>query len=245
MGRIARLCIATIVVVTVTGAHAQAQTHSQAAIELPVVIHAAKGVEFDPVALLADAQRYFAGAGLRFHLQETRSLPDDLAELRRIRDRRGLKRYLAPHAINVFVHSAIHDRTPSRSTRRAATRAGIALSGRLGGAHIPAAGRQPGTYIILRASTRGLTLAHELGHFLGVAHHRESDNVMSYGPRRTRFNDRQLRVFRATARRLLRTRALRPQSLPGRTNSRARSSAELPASEMFWTKRASGSVDSR
>lgn len=222
-----------------------ANAQAPQALELPVVFHAAPGTVFDSTSMLADAQRHFADAGLHFRSLGVRALPERFSELRSIRDRHRLKRHLVSHAINIFVHRAIHDRTPSGATRRAADAAGIALSGRLGGAHIPAPKHRPATYIILLASKHGLTLAHELGHFLGVAHHRAPDNIMSYGRLRTHFSARQLRVFRATARRLLRRRVLRRQSLPGRTNSRARPSAEVPASEIPWTKRANGSLESR
>lgn len=51
----------------------------------------------------------------------------------------------------------------------------------------------------------GLSIAHETGHFLGAGHHRDPDNIMSYSPTRHRFDEAQARVFRARARRYLRT----------------------------------------
>ena len=80
--------------------------------------------------------------------------------------------------------------------------------GRLSGAHIPADDRRPATYILVSRASSPLSLAHELGHFLGAAHHPDPENIMSYGRERRRFSPRQIRVFVARATRMARRRTL-------------------------------------
>ncbi len=158
------------------------------------------------------ANGHFAPADIGLSY-EARRLPEGWAELETIRQRRQLKRFLVPGRINVFVVGVIHDRHASRATRRAAARAGFEPSGRLAGAHIPAEGRRPGTYVIISASHgSGMSLTHELGHFFGVAHHRDPENIMSYGRRRSRFDETQLGTFRRKARKLRRVLRRPPRS---------------------------------
>jgi hypothetical protein len=50
----------------------------------------------------------------------------------------------------------------------------------------------------------GLSIAHEVGHFLGAGHSPDPANIMSYAAERHCFDARQVRVLRARASRALR-----------------------------------------
>lgn len=157
--------------------------------------------EAEIAAWLEVVNEHFAVAEIAFTSEQIRPLARDEAVLTTIRDRRRLSRFLRPRRVNVFIVEEIHDPHPSGATVRAAAALGFEPSGRLGGAHIPAEGRSPQTYIIVRRRSGPLALTHELGHFLSAPHHRDPDNIMSYGRNRTRFDERQIRAFRYRARR--------------------------------------------
>jgi hypothetical protein len=158
------------------------------------------------------ANSTFVGAGIAFGVGERHPLPDSFIVLDNIRERRQLRKFFVPRAINIFIVDQILDPNPSAATRRAARWQGRAPSGRLSGAHIPIKGRTPGTYIILARSRSRVSLAHELGHFFGAPHSKDPQNIMSYGSGRVRFSDKQLKIFRIHARRYRRARAV--QALP-------------------------------
>jgi len=178
-----------------------------------VVVHVAAADPSDTDARLArlldTANRLFAEAGIAFAVAERRELPGSFATLEQSRERRRLRRHLVPRAINVFLVDEILDPNPSAATRKAARWQGRKPSGRLSGAHIEAPGKRPGTYIVLARSRRATSLAHELGHFFGVGHHKDPTNVMSYGAKRDHFTERQLEVFERRARRYRRERTIR------------------------------------
>jgi len=178
-----------------------------------VVVHVAStepdSVEDRLQVLLEAAERLFEPAEIGFTVEERRTLDACYATLETIRERRKLSRFFVPGAINVFLVDEILDPVPSEATRRAARAQGRAPSGRLSGAHVPINGRKPDTYIIIARTRSSVSLAHELGHFFGVAHSVDPQNVMSYGSRRDRFDDTQLEVFRRKAARFRRTRWVR------------------------------------
>lgn len=177
---------------------------------LPLAIHVGADVPEAQVDRWVDeASAYFAEAGVAFARVELHRLPPEELVLQDNRARHRFKRRLRPRAINVFIVDTIIDRWPSAATRRAAAREGFEPSGRLGGAHIPAPRHRPGTYVIVRAASMPLVLAHELGHVLGAPHHRDGTNIMSYGRERTHFDDQQRATFARRARRLLRSRDVR------------------------------------
>lgn len=184
--------------------------------QLPIVFHIAtnEGELVADEALLARYLRvtngHYAPAGVGFFAHEVRALPEGHAVLENNRDRRRLRRYLEPRVINVFVVAEILDPNPSGATRRAASNVGREPSGRLAGAHIPAPGRTPATYVIVNARASELSVTHEVGHFLGMPHSGDPTNIMSYGARRDGFDASQLEHFHRRARRLLRRRTLRP-----------------------------------
>lgn len=173
---------------------------------LPLALHVGEAVSGEQVDAWVDAASgYFADAGVHFSRVELHRLPDADLILEDNRARHRFKRRLRARAINVFIVDTIVDRWPSAATQRAAAREGFEPSGRLGGAHIPAPRHRPGTYVIVRAGSMPLVLAHELGHVLGAPHHRDSSNIMSYGRERTNFDEQQLATFARRARRLQRS----------------------------------------
>lgn len=157
-------------------------------------------------AWLSLANQQFAAADVCFAVDAQHGLGTERRTIDDIRERRSLRKSLRPRTINVFVVEEILDPNPSEATRRAASWQGFSpSSGKLSGAHIEADGHTPGTYLLIALSSDKLTLAHELGHFMGVGHHRDPENIMSYGRARTRFADTQLDTFRRRARALRRT----------------------------------------
>ncbi|MBN2716996.1 MAG: hypothetical protein JXX14_14190 [Deltaproteobacteria bacterium] len=151
-------------------------------------------------AILSEANRQFAGAGIEFRMSQQRMLAESFQVMETIRERHQVKPGLVDRVINVVVVDEIQDPTPSKATRKAAAAQGRKPSGRLAGAHIPAPRKKPDTYILLASNGKPDTLAHELGHFFGLPHHRDPQNVMSYGRDRKSFNEHQLAVIRKKAR---------------------------------------------
>ncbi|MFN2167463.1 MAG: hypothetical protein ACK2U9_14505, partial [Anaerolineae bacterium] len=147
-----------------------------------IIVHVASSAPGDTEGrlkrLLDEANRHFAAAGICFRSAETRVLPVSYAVLETIRERRRLMRYLVPRVINVFLVDEILDPHPSMATVRASAWQGRKPSNRLGGAHIESKGHVPDTYIVLSRAVADVTLTHELGHFFGVAHHRDPGNIM-------------------------------------------------------------------
>ena len=152
---------------------------------------------------VAAANQKFAPVGVSFaYTDNAAALPDTFIVLETIRERHKLKKYFKKRAINVFVLDRILDPTPSKATKRAARWQWHRPSGLLAGAHIPYKKAFPDTYIILKATSHPLTLAHELGHMFGLPHSKDPLNIMSYGSERHSFNPRQLKVIRKNTKRL-------------------------------------------
>lgn len=194
-----------------------------------VIVHVATADESDLDArletLVGTANQHFAAAGIGFVVEERRELPESYAILEDIRERRRLARFFVAKTINVFLVDEIRDPVPSKATRKAAKAQGRKPSGRLSGAHVPIAGRKPDTYIIIARTRSPYSLAHELGHFFGVAHSADSLNIMSYGSRRERFAEEQIEVFRKRGRRYQRKRWVRSAVRdPEQTSARATAS---------------------
>jgi hypothetical protein len=163
----------------------------------------------DLAQLLDEVNTLYQAAAVRFVLVGVRALDEDGA-LTTHRQRRAFAGSTSPRAINVVFVESIVDPEPSPSTARAAARLGRAPSGWLNGAEVPMRERPPGLYLLVRAGAGAMTLAHELGHFLGEGHHPDAENVMAYGDRRRAFDDAQLRAMRRHAERDLARGALAP-----------------------------------
>jgi hypothetical protein len=178
-------------------------TDDGAMIALPLVLHTPTGALDDHTRdLLTHVIEAYAPHGLCF-VVSYRTLAEAQRVLHTIRERRALHRAMVDRAANAFLVDRAHDPNPSASTVRTAATHGFAPSGLLGGAHVPARGHRPGTYVFVTRDARGYALAHELGHFLGAGHHADPENIMGYSRTRHRFDDSQARVFRARARRYI------------------------------------------
>jgi hypothetical protein len=178
-----------------------------AALVVPVVLHLPRPLDDAGRERIRVFREAYAPHGICFSIS-TRELPEAHWHLRTIRERHALRSRLVARRFNVFLVDSADDPSPSESTRRAAERAGFEPSGELAGAHIPAAGAHPATYAFVTSRGSGLSIAHETGHFLGAGHHADPENIMSYAPSRHCFDEAQARVFRARARRLVRTREI-------------------------------------
>jgi hypothetical protein len=172
-----------------------------------IVFHVASEDEEDAWRRIAEkvdvANEKYADIGIGFHFsRRDNTLSEQYNVLDNIRERHKLKKFIKKNFINVFVLDEILDPVPSQATRRAAKWQGRKPSGRLAGAHIPCKKSIPDTYILMTADANPLTLAHELGHMFGLPHHRNPTNIMSYGSKRTSFNDKQRAVMRRKAKKL-------------------------------------------
>lgn len=212
------LFLATLLLTTnLARAEQSAQSTVQLVNYFPVVFHVAVK-DGSPITAktqvdqeLARANINFYGAGIGFRVHELRHLPEGHSTLRTVPDRRRLRRYFMKRKINVFVVEEILDARPSKATLKAAAAVGLDPSdGRLAGAHIPAKGLRPSTYIIVTRSSMYRSFTHELGHFFGAPHSKNPDNFMSYGPNPFQFSERQLNYFRRRARHFRRSRSLVP-----------------------------------
>ncbi len=199
----ARLAALLLVLVAVTFATPAAVAEP---VGIPVVVHVTR-LANQPIAsetqvreLIAAVNQSYAGSDVCFVVQAIRS-DDGVAELVTYRHRRAFRRSLVTRAINVFLVHSIKDPSTSESTARALARVGRKASGWLAGAEIPAPRRKPSRYLIVTFSSGALTLAHELGHFLGEGHHKDPANLMSYGLERKSFDLKQLAAFGKRARR--------------------------------------------
>jgi len=138
----------------------------------------------------AAVDRLYAKIGIRFERRWAEPLPETSARLETKEDRDALGEHFVDGAINVFFVKALLDideigrirmgvcwRTPSRKR-----------------------------FVAVASNAKPTVLAHELGHFLGNAHSKVVDNVMSYdrtgGP--VFFDATQKKTIRAAALQLLR-----------------------------------------
>lgn len=117
-------------------------------------------------AQLAEAERLIGGAGVHLRKGPSRTLPARFARLETRDDRDALAKEIAPGVINVFVVTSLRD-VDDPSLHRM-------------GVHWHARKTPRKHYVIVAASARPSTLAHELGHFFGNGHSKVVNNLMSY-----------------------------------------------------------------
>lgn len=117
-------------------------------------------------AQLAEAERLLGKAGVHFDKAPVRALPLKHARLETRRDRDALRAEVKPGVINVFVVTSLRDVDDPSLLRM--------------GVHWQPAEKPRRHYVIVAASARPTTLAHELGHFFGNAHSPVMNNLMSY-----------------------------------------------------------------
>lgn len=117
-------------------------------------------------AQIAEAQRVYNPLGIYFRKAEVRSLDPEHAELETRADRDALAKHLHKGFINVFVVSSLRDVDDGKSLRM--------------GVHWAPNGDLRKHYIIVAATARFTTTAHEIGHYFGLPHSQVPDNLMSY-----------------------------------------------------------------
>jgi hypothetical protein len=170
---------------------------------IPLAVHVTRVGDAGDEARIAVFREAYRPHGICFAVRRE-PLPEARWHLRDIRARHALRARLVPRRFNVFLVDRADDPRPSASTVRAAARAGFVPGGELSGAHVPATGHRPATFAFVTRRGSGLSIAHEVGHFLGAGHSADPTNLMSYAPERHRFDARQVRVFRARAARAIR-----------------------------------------
>jgi len=117
-------------------------------------------------AQVARATELIGAHGVRFDKQVVRSLPERFARLENRADRNALGDHTERGFINVFVVASLRDVDDATRLRM--------------GVHWRKLSDLKNRYIIIAASARSSTLAHELGHYLGNPHTSVENNLMSY-----------------------------------------------------------------
>lgn len=115
---------------------------------------------------LAEAFRLFSPLGLSFRKRAGLALPESLARLETRDDRDALAAHLEPKVIHVMLVSSLRDVDDPKLYRM--------------GVHWRHRKKPAKHWVIVAASARPSTLAHELGHYFGLDHSSTTDNLMSY-----------------------------------------------------------------
>lgn len=150
-------------------------------------------------AQVAEANRLFAPAEVRFEVTVRRDLPEAEARLEDRADRDALAAHVVPKTVNFFAVLSLRDVDDPSQYRR--------------GVHWRWRKDRSRRYVIVSKVAGPSVLAHELGHFFGNGHTDVVDNVMSYrreDPAKMAFDEAQVARIRKAVRRAVRTRALSP-----------------------------------
>jgi hypothetical protein len=115
---------------------------------------------------LAEVERLFTPVGLRFRKMQQHVLPARFARLETRQDRDALDAARVASLVNVFVVASMRDVDDTRMYRM-----GVHWRNTRAPAH---------RWVIVTADALRSTLAHELGHWLGLPHTQTVDNLMSY-----------------------------------------------------------------
>jgi len=147
------------------------------AVRVPVVIHMATIEGIDAVAgarvarWVKRANEAFAPHGIEVFVQDIKRLPTGYTDVRRSRQRRELAVH-APHdgAVHLFVIESLDTAKPFRARRRVR-----GLHWRYLGIKRDLRRRE---YVVVTREAPDTTLAHELGHLMGLGHATREDNIM-------------------------------------------------------------------
>ena len=145
---------------------------------------------------ITTANELYAPFGVGFTRAESRVLASKHAALEGREDRDALADELAPSAVNVFFVASLRDvDDPTRLRMGVTWRKLTDLKKK---------------YIVVASSARPTTLAHELGHFLGLDHSSVKNNLMSYDRDggKVSLDERQGRTVRQHADFLVRSKAV-------------------------------------
>jgi hypothetical protein len=117
-------------------------------------------------AQIAEAERLFGPFDVHFRKTAQRPLADRFARLETRKDRDALDAERTRGAVNVFIVAALRDVDDPRLYRM--------------GVHWRNGTTPSHRYVIVTADALSTTLAHELGHYNGLAHSAVVNDLMSY-----------------------------------------------------------------
>lgn len=115
---------------------------------------------------LAEARRIYNAFGIHFRKPTTRKLDARFAKLETRADRDALASELKSGVLNVFIVASLRDVHDERLFRM--------------GVHWAPNGDLKRQYVIVAATARKTTMAHEIGHYFKLQHTFVPDNLMSY-----------------------------------------------------------------
>jgi hypothetical protein len=115
---------------------------------------------------LVEARRIYNHFGIYFRKTRTRKLDGRFAQLETRADRDALAGELEKGVLNVFVVASLRDVDDDKLHRM--------------GVHWAPNGDLKRQYVIVAASARKTTMAHEIGHYFKLQHTSTPDNLMSY-----------------------------------------------------------------